>query len=70
MSYKHKGVLINCFLRGAHHSNDEFRTSNLSNLGVILRILCYQVHQFFQEVYLSFVFKAYFMIINARCLLM
>lgn len=50
MCYNYKAVLINCFLRGAYNQNDEFRTSNMSNLGVILRILSYQVHHFFQEV--------------------
>lgn len=50
MSFKFKDILINCFLRGCTHSNDEFRTSNISNLGNILRILCYQIHTFFQEV--------------------
>lgn len=49
MCYKYKSILINCFLRGAYNSNDEFRTSNMSNLGIILRILSYQVHHFFQE---------------------
>lgn len=50
MCYKYKSILINCYLRGAYNSNDEFRTSNLSNLGIIMRILSYQVHHFFQEV--------------------
>lgn len=50
MCYNYKAVLINCFLRGAYNQNDEFRTSNMSNLGVVLRILSYQVHHFFQEV--------------------
>lgn len=50
MCYKYKSILINCFLRGAHNKNNEFRTSNLSNLGVVVRILSYQVHHFFQEV--------------------
>lgn len=52
MCYNYKAVLINCFLRGAYSQNDEFRTSNMSNLGVILRILSYQVHHFFQEVWM------------------
>ncbi|XP_031619242.1 transport and Golgi organization protein 6 [Contarinia nasturtii] len=50
MCYKYKAVLINCFLRGAYNRNVEFRTSNMSNLGVIMRILSYQVHHFFEEV--------------------
>lgn len=50
MSYKYKDMLISCFLRGVYHQNNEFRTSNMSNLGVILRSLSYQVHHFFQEV--------------------
>lgn len=50
MCYKYKTILINCFLRGALNRNDEFRTSNMSNLGVIMRVLSYQVHHFFQEV--------------------
>lgn len=50
MCYKYKSILINCYLRGAYNSNNEFRTSNMSNLGIILRILSYQVHHFFQEV--------------------
>lgn len=50
MCYKFKNVLISCFLRGAHNADNEYRTSNLSNLGAILRILSYQVHQFFEEV--------------------
>ncbi|XP_055302792.1 transport and Golgi organization protein 6 [Sitodiplosis mosellana] len=52
MCYKYKSILINCYLRGAYNPNDEFRTSNMSNLGVIMRILSYQVHHFFQEVML------------------
>lgn len=50
MSYKYKDVLINCFMRGVYNQNDEFRTSNMSNLGIILRTLSYQIHHFFQEV--------------------
>lgn len=50
MCYKYKSILINCYLKGAYNQNDEFRTSNISNLGVIMRILSYQVHHFFQEV--------------------
>lgn len=50
MSYKYKDMLISCFMRGVYNQNDEFRTSNMSNLGIILRTLSYQVHHFFQEV--------------------
>lgn len=50
MCYKYKSILINCFLRGVYSKNDEFRTSNMSNLGTIIKILTYQVHHFFQEV--------------------
>lgn len=50
MCYKYKSILINCFLRGAYNQNDEFRTSNMSNLGTIMKILTYQVHHFGQEV--------------------
>lgn len=56
MCYKYKSLLINCFLRGSCHRHDEFRTSNISNLGVVMRILSYQVHHFFQEVCYFFVF--------------
>lgn len=54
MCYKYKSILINCFLKGAYNPNNEFRTSNMSNLGVIMRILSYQVHFFFQEVILQY----------------
>lgn len=54
MCYKYKDTLISCFLRGSCHPHAEFRTSNISNLGMILRALAYQIHSFFQEVGLSF----------------
>lgn len=50
MSYKYKDPLLNCFLRGIYSKNDDLRTSNMSNLGAVLRILSYQVHHFFEEV--------------------
>lgn len=50
MCFNYKDLLLNCFLRGIYNKNDEFRTSNISNLGVVLRILSYQVHHFFHEV--------------------
>lgn len=59
MCYKYKSTLTNCFLRGAYHQNDEFRASNMSNLGIIMRILSYQVHHFFQEVTRSIHFFRY-----------
>lgn len=52
MCYKYKSILINCFLRGAYNQNDEFRTSNMSNLGTVMKILTYQIHHFFQEVHI------------------
>lgn len=50
MCYKYKDTLITCFLRGSCHRNAEFRTSNISNLCMILPALSYQIHNFFQEV--------------------
>ncbi|XP_070500396.1 transport and Golgi organization protein 6 [Chironomus tepperi] len=51
MSMKFKQQLINCFLNGSRDSNNEFRTSSLANLGTICKILSYQVHNFFNELY-------------------
>jgi len=51
MSVKFKQQLINCFLNGSRDSNNEFRTSSLANLGTICKILSYQVHNFFNEMY-------------------
>lgn len=51
MAYKHKSILINCFLRAAADGRSaELRTSALSNVGSICRLLSYQVHHFFEEV--------------------
>lgn len=50
MCFKYKEMLISCFMRGVYSKNDEFRTSNMSNLGSIIQSLSYQVHHFFQEV--------------------
>lgn len=50
MCYNYKDTLISCFLRGSCHTHAEFRTSNISNLGMVLRALSYQIHNFFQEV--------------------
>lgn len=49
-SVKFKTSLVHCFLLGSRDTNQEFRTSSLVNLGTICRILCYQIHTFFQEV--------------------
>ncbi|KAL7041054.1 hypothetical protein ACKWTF_000602 [Chironomus riparius] len=51
MSVKFKQQLINCFLIGSRDSNNEFRTSSLANLGTICKVLSYQVHSFFNEMY-------------------
>uniref|UniRef100_A0A182JT83 RNA polymerase II assembly factor Rtp1 C-terminal domain-containing protein n=1 Tax=Anopheles christyi TaxID=43041 RepID=A0A182JT83_9DIPT len=48
---RYRDVLLNCFLTGTRHSVDEFRTSSLSNVGSICRILSYQVHHFFYELF-------------------
>lgn len=53
MSYKYKDTLIMCFLRGCYHRNNEFRTSNISNLGNVLKILSYQTQNYFNEVKFS-----------------
>lgn len=55
MCFNYKDILINCFLRGAYNRNDEFRTSNMSNLGVILKFLSYQIHHIFEEVRILFI---------------
>lgn len=49
LCYRYKGVLLNCFLRGARSPLDEFRTSSYANLAQLCRLLSYQVHSFFQE---------------------
>lgn len=56
IAYKYKDTLISCFLNGSQHANNEFRMSNISNLGAILRLLSYQIHQNFQEVIPVFVY--------------
>jgi hypothetical protein len=53
LSGKFKKELINCFLRGSRDLNDEFRTSSLANLGSICKILSYQIHNFFHEMFLT-----------------
>ncbi|XP_050100324.1 transport and Golgi organization protein 6 [Anopheles aquasalis] len=49
---RHRDVLLNGFLTGARHRLDEIRTSSLANVGTISRILSYQVHNFFYELFL------------------
>ena len=53
MSFKFKDQLIKCFLSGSCDKNDEFRTSSLANLGTICKTLSYQVHSFFNEMFLQ-----------------
>ncbi|XP_058168360.1 transport and Golgi organization protein 6 [Anopheles ziemanni] len=48
---RYRDELLNCFLFGMKNSVDEFRTSSLANIGNICRILSYQVHHFFYEVF-------------------
>ncbi|CAO1372064.1 unnamed protein product [Diamesa tonsa] len=52
-SVKYKTSLVHCFLLGSRDTNQEFRTSSLVNLGTICRILSYQIHTFFQEMFLQ-----------------
>ncbi|CAO1331745.1 unnamed protein product [Diamesa serratosioi] len=52
-SIKFKTSLVHCFLLGSRDTNQEFRTSSLVNLGTICRILSYQIHNFFQEMFLQ-----------------
>lgn len=51
MSAKFKQQLVNCFLKGCRELNNEFRTSSMANLGTICRLLSYQVHNFFHEMF-------------------
>lgn len=53
MAMKFKQQLINCFLKGSRDVNDEFRTSSLANLGTICKILSYQIHSFFHEMFVQ-----------------
>uniref|UniRef100_A0A182IRL2 RNA polymerase II assembly factor Rtp1 C-terminal domain-containing protein n=1 Tax=Anopheles atroparvus TaxID=41427 RepID=A0A182IRL2_ANOAO len=50
---RYRDELLNCFLAGTQSTCDEFRTSSLSNIGNICRILSYQVHHFFYELFLN-----------------
>uniref|UniRef100_A0A336M9U4 CSON007581 protein n=1 Tax=Culicoides sonorensis TaxID=179676 RepID=A0A336M9U4_CULSO len=52
ITFKYKKELINCCLRGCLNSKPELRTSSLSNIGNICKILTYQVTHFFQEILL------------------
>lgn len=51
LSVKFKQPLIQCFLKGSHDSNNELRTSSLASLGSICKILSYQIHTFFHEMF-------------------
>uniref|UniRef100_A0A182QZK9 RNA polymerase II assembly factor Rtp1 C-terminal domain-containing protein n=1 Tax=Anopheles farauti TaxID=69004 RepID=A0A182QZK9_9DIPT len=48
---RYRDALLNCFLTGTRHAVDEFRTSSLSNVGSMCRMLSYQVHHFFYELF-------------------
>ncbi|XP_052867412.1 transport and Golgi organization protein 6 [Anopheles cruzii] len=52
LTIRYRDALLNCFLTGTRHTLDEFRTSSLSNVGAICRILSYQVHTFFYELFM------------------
>ncbi|XP_055638700.1 transport and Golgi organization protein 6 [Toxorhynchites rutilus septentrionalis] len=52
ISLKYCEQFINCFLHGYKSSVDELRSSSLSNLGNMCKILSYQVHNFFYEMFL------------------
>ncbi|XP_053694921.1 transport and Golgi organization protein 6 [Sabethes cyaneus] len=52
IAFRYRELLINCFLNGCGSSPDEFRASSLANLGNVCRILSYQVHHFFYEMFL------------------
>ncbi|XP_035780772.1 transport and Golgi organization protein 6-like [Anopheles albimanus] len=49
---RYRDVLLNGFLTGARHRLDEIRASSLANVGNISRILSYQVHHYFYELFL------------------
>uniref|UniRef100_A0A182W9Q9 RNA polymerase II assembly factor Rtp1 C-terminal domain-containing protein n=1 Tax=Anopheles minimus TaxID=112268 RepID=A0A182W9Q9_9DIPT len=51
MAVRYRDVLLNCFLTSTRNAVDEFRTSSLSNVGSMCRILSYQVHHFFYELF-------------------
>uniref|UniRef100_A0A182MWQ6 RNA polymerase II assembly factor Rtp1 C-terminal domain-containing protein n=1 Tax=Anopheles culicifacies TaxID=139723 RepID=A0A182MWQ6_9DIPT len=51
LAVRYRDTLLNCFLASTRNAVDEFRTSSLSNVGSICRILSYQVHHFFYELF-------------------
>lgn len=51
LSIKFKDQLIKSFLTGSRDENNEYRTSSLVNLGTICKVLSYQIHNFFQEMF-------------------
>ncbi|XP_053665263.1 transport and Golgi organization protein 6 [Anopheles marshallii] len=51
LAVRYRDVLLNCFLTGTRNAVDEFRTSSLSNVGSMCRMLSYQVHHFFYELF-------------------
>ncbi|KAG5675781.1 hypothetical protein PVAND_005655 [Polypedilum vanderplanki] len=51
LSFKFRKQLIQCFLKGTRNDNNEFRTSSLANLGTICKILSFQIHNFFHEMF-------------------
>uniref|UniRef100_A0A182PME5 RNA polymerase II assembly factor Rtp1 C-terminal domain-containing protein n=1 Tax=Anopheles epiroticus TaxID=199890 RepID=A0A182PME5_9DIPT len=51
LAIRYRDTLLNCFLTGTRYAVAEFRTSSLSNVGSICRILSYQVHHFFYELF-------------------
>lgn len=51
MSAKFNQQLTQCFLVGSRDICDELRTSSLVNLGSICKILSYQIHDFFHEMF-------------------
>ncbi|XP_058059577.1 transport and Golgi organization protein 6 [Anopheles bellator] len=52
LTIRYRDALLNCFLTGTRHTLNEFRTSSLANVGAICRILSYQVHTFFYELFM------------------
>lgn len=51
LSVKFKDQLLKCFLNGSHDENNEYRASSLVNLGTICKVLSFQIHNFFQEMF-------------------
>lgn len=50
-AFKFRHQIIHCFLIGSRDNSNEFRTSSLANLGTVCKILSYQIHNFFQEMF-------------------